>query len=159
MYEFELVFKLPFKLDDTDDITDRLFEAGCDDATISFNKMGLISLSFDREADSAKKAVESAIDNVQQALPDAVLIEASPDYVTLFEKEQSMEEEIVKNMEKKEVYCYTCLNGEELCADTETELIDKVKKHKSSKKQSSFKNLFKQLETEDHEREVFRKKR
>jgi len=84
-YEFELVFKLPFKLDNTDDITDRLFEAGCDDATISFNKMGLISLSFDREADSAKKAVESAIDNVQQALPDAVLVEASPDYVTITE--------------------------------------------------------------------------
>ncbi|MGM0533836.1 MAG: DNA-binding protein [Campylobacterota bacterium] len=84
-YEFELVFKLPFQVANMNDITDKLFKAGCDDATVSFNKMGIMTLSFDREAVSAKEAVESAVENVKEALPEAILVEASPDYVTITE--------------------------------------------------------------------------
>ncbi len=84
-YEFELVFKLPFQIANMDDITDNLFKAGCNDATVSFNKMGIMTLSFDREAVSAKEAIESAVENVKEALPEAILVEASPDYVTITE--------------------------------------------------------------------------
>jgi predicted DNA-binding transcriptional regulator AlpA len=45
---------------------DRLFEAGCDDATLSVQK-GLIILEFDREAKNFISALFSAIENVQKA--------------------------------------------------------------------------------------------
>lgn len=40
---------------------------------------GRIALSFLREADSAQQAVISALEDVNRAIPDAELIEASPD--------------------------------------------------------------------------------
>lgn len=43
-----------------------LFEAGCDDATISVQK-GLLIAEFDREAVSFSRAVASACENVRQA--------------------------------------------------------------------------------------------
>lgn len=59
-----------------DDFVNRLFEAGCDDASISFQK-GVAILSFDREAVtfssailSALKAVSSAGGKVERVEPD-----------------------------------------------------------------------------------------
>ena len=49
-----------------DHVMDRFFEAGCDDATIAFQK-GVILLDFDREAKSFARAITSAIRNVQAA--------------------------------------------------------------------------------------------
>ncbi|MBA3670227.1 MAG: hypothetical protein H0W71_09250 [Sphingomonas sp.] len=45
---------------------DRFFEAGCDDATLSFQK-GVIILEFHREAESFAKAVASAYEAVLRA--------------------------------------------------------------------------------------------
>jgi predicted DNA-binding transcriptional regulator AlpA len=50
----------------SDDFADRLYEAGCDDATISFQK-GRTILSFDREAVTFSKAILTAIRNVADA--------------------------------------------------------------------------------------------
>lgn len=44
---------------------DRFFEAGCDDATLSFQK-GVIIAEFSREAVSFSKAVSSAYEDVQR---------------------------------------------------------------------------------------------
>ena len=49
-----------------DDVVDRLFEAGCDDTTVSAQK-GLIVLEFDREARNFISALFSAISSVQNA--------------------------------------------------------------------------------------------
>lgn len=51
---------------DADDIANIFYEAGCDDASISFQK-GVLILEFDREAASFSAAVISAFDDVLKA--------------------------------------------------------------------------------------------
>lgn len=48
------------------DMSDALFEAGCDDASPGIS-CGVISVPFDREADSLREAMLSAIQQVHQA--------------------------------------------------------------------------------------------
>ena len=83
-FNFELIFKL---VDNqvTNEYLDVLFENGCDDATISTGQLGMLSLSFTREAVNASVAVESAINDVKKAIPSAKLIEATPDIVNISE--------------------------------------------------------------------------
>ncbi|MBN2824528.1 MAG: hypothetical protein JXQ76_04320 [Campylobacterales bacterium] len=82
-FDFELIFKLPSSSDNAQDYIDSLFEHGCDDATISSGKLGMISLSFSREAQTASTAIKSAIEDVQKAIPNASLVEANPDIVSI----------------------------------------------------------------------------
>jgi predicted DNA-binding transcriptional regulator AlpA len=79
-YEFELLFKVNSN-EEMNDLIDRLYEAGCDDALIGSGKSGVIGLSFTREAASAAEAFESAIKDVKKAIPTASLMEAKPDFV------------------------------------------------------------------------------
>lgn len=81
-YEFILKYALPDENTDASDYLNALFEAGCDDATIGVGKSGAIALEFVREAASADEAVLSAIADAKKAIPDAELIEVSPDLVT-----------------------------------------------------------------------------
>jgi len=63
-YEFTIIAS---GLDpDADDFADRFFKAGCEDATLSFQK-GLILLDFEREARTFLSAVVSAIRDVRRA--------------------------------------------------------------------------------------------
>ena len=78
-YEFELLFKVNSS-EEMNDLIDRLYEAGCDDALIGSGKSGVIGLSFTREAASAAEAFESAIKDVKKAIPTASLMEAKPDF-------------------------------------------------------------------------------
>lgn len=49
-----------------DDLEDRLFEAGCDDALVcSYN--GTVYLEFDRESETAEQAVKSALSDIRSA--------------------------------------------------------------------------------------------
>jgi putative intracellular protease/amidase len=57
---------------------DALFEAGCDDATLSLQK-GLLIAEFDREAVSFSRAVSSACQNVQAA--GLVVERVEPDHL------------------------------------------------------------------------------
>ncbi len=79
-YEFTLKFAIPADLD-RDTLEARLFESGCDDALIGTGQQGRLALSFVRTAASAAEAVESAVNDVQRAVPQARLIEAEPDLV------------------------------------------------------------------------------
>ena len=85
MMEFD--FTLKFRFPDTSiapgDYVERLGEAGCDDALIGVGKAGRIALDFTREAATAYDALASAVADVKRAVPDAQLIEASPDLVGL----------------------------------------------------------------------------
>ena len=63
---------------EAEDFADRFFEAGCDDATLSFQK-GVIILEFAREAVSFSKAVASAYADVRHAGASVDRIE--PDYL------------------------------------------------------------------------------
>ena len=82
-YDFTLKFQLPQSQIDPNDYIDQLYESGCDDAMIGLGKKGLISLNFIREADSAYTAIHRAITDVRRAIPSALLVEATPDFVGL----------------------------------------------------------------------------
>lgn len=84
-YEFTLMFGLPSADEDPGRHVEDLYEAGCDDATIGIGRKGMIALAFARDANSASAAVESAIRDVRKVIPEAKLIEASPDFVGLTE--------------------------------------------------------------------------
>ncbi len=61
-----------------DDFEDRLYEAGCSDATISFQR-GAIIIAFAREAKDFAHAVISAFEDVQKA--GAKIARFEPDYL------------------------------------------------------------------------------
>ena len=60
-YDFTLILAKPREL--TDDLADKLFAAGCDDATPSSSN-GIVSIDFSREASDLETAIRSAIANV-----------------------------------------------------------------------------------------------
>lgn len=82
-YDFELRFKLADPGPVGDDVVERLYAAGCNDATVGIGLPGRIALSFTREAGSAKQAILSALEDVKRAVPDAEIIEVSPDLAGL----------------------------------------------------------------------------
>jgi len=106
IYEFTLKFAVPVRTKEPDDWIDRLAEAGCDDALIGTGIPGRLALQFDRQASDAGSAIQSAVDDVQRAVPEARLIEAGPDYVGLTEiaallgiSRQAMRKIMAKNIE------------------------------------------------------------
>ena len=82
-YEFELRFRLPADAGDSAELVERLGEVGCDDAVVGIGQAGRVALRFTREAESAKRAIVSALEDVKKAIPTAKLIEAGPDFVGL----------------------------------------------------------------------------
>ncbi|MEJ8571295.1 hypothetical protein [Microbaculum marinum] len=60
-----------------DDFETRFYDAGCDDATISFQK-GHVIVDFAREAASVENAISSAIDNVIAAGATVDRVEPDP---------------------------------------------------------------------------------
>ncbi|CAD5984674.1 Prophage CP4-57 regulatory [Planktothrix tepida] len=84
-YDFILTFNLPDTPVNLDHYLETLAIEGCDDALIGIGKKGRIALNFIRESSSATEAVYSAIRDVKRAIPQAVLIEVSPDFVSLTE--------------------------------------------------------------------------
>lgn len=81
-YEFTLKFALP-REENLSAIADKLYGAGCDDALIGIGTPGRVALQFEREAQSAQVAFDSALQNIRRILPEAKLIEATPDLVGL----------------------------------------------------------------------------
>ena len=80
-YEFRLTLGLPAAESDLDSLVERLGAVGCDDAVIGIGRRGRLALEFTREAGGATQALLGAIADVRRALPDAALLEASPDLV------------------------------------------------------------------------------
>jgi hypothetical protein len=82
-YEFTLKLKLAPDRANADEVVERLGEAGCDDALVGMGQVGRIALNFTRDADSAEKAIMSALKDMKRVLPEAKLLEVSPDFVGL----------------------------------------------------------------------------
>lgn len=80
-YEFTLRFTLPSAGVDMDEVADRLYGHGCDDALVGIGHPGKIALDFSRKAPSARVALMSAITDVTKAVPGAILVEVAPDLV------------------------------------------------------------------------------
>ena len=75
-YEFTVVSSCPNA--DIVSLSERLFDAGCDDATVSLQK-GVAVIDFDREAKNFSHATKSAISGVQSAGGDVLYI--APDHL------------------------------------------------------------------------------
>lgn len=69
---------------DTEGLEDALFEAGCDDALISY-KNRVVCLDFDRESDSLENAIISSIHDVEGANIGAKAAHIEGAFVTLSE--------------------------------------------------------------------------
>ena len=82
-YIFTLKYRLPDEGADLDAVAERLGAGGCDDALPGLGQAGRVALEFTRDAASARQAVLSARADVKAALPEAQLVEASPDFVGL----------------------------------------------------------------------------
>ena len=76
-YTFTLVLSGFIEL--SEDVEDRLFESGCDDALLSFRD-GVPYLDFDREEESLREAILSAIHDVEGADIGARVIRVEPDF-------------------------------------------------------------------------------
>ena len=75
-YDFTLILAGVPEL--TDEVTDALFEAGCDDATVG-QREGAVFLDFTREAKSRTEAIQSAIAAVEGAGIGARVVRVGPD--------------------------------------------------------------------------------
>ncbi|HEX7376396.1 MAG TPA: hypothetical protein VF278_04755 [Pirellulales bacterium] len=64
VYSFTVI--LDGLVDITQDLEDRLYEAGCDDALLSCTN-GVVYLEFDREAESLAEAIGSAVRDITAA--------------------------------------------------------------------------------------------
>ncbi len=82
-HHFSLDFVLPAQLPVTAEDLERLAQENCTDALVGIGRPGRIVFDFDREDGDARTAVLSALGDVGRAMPEAELIEASPDYVGL----------------------------------------------------------------------------
>jgi predicted DNA-binding transcriptional regulator AlpA len=82
-YEFTLKFNFSDASVNPESYLYNLAQVGCDDALIGIGQKGRIALNFNREAESALSALCSAIEQVKSVIPDAQLIEATPDFVGL----------------------------------------------------------------------------
>jgi hypothetical protein len=71
-YEFTLILKGSPEL--TEEIADRLFEAGCDDGSPGRSD-GVFSIDFHRTARTLEEAINSAIANVKSAGYDVERVE------------------------------------------------------------------------------------
>lgn len=82
-FEFTLTFALTGAKQEPEPYVEALAVAGCDDAIIGIGQKGRIALQFNRAANDALSAITSAISDVKSAIPNARLIESSPDLVGL----------------------------------------------------------------------------
>ncbi len=101
-YEFTLILK---NIDEnTPDLEDSLYEAGCDDALINFRN-GAVYLDFEREASSIEDAVISAIKNVESSTIDAEVASVAPENLVT-------ESEIAKRLNKNRQIISLWIKGE-----------------------------------------------
>jgi hypothetical protein len=79
-YEFTLILKGAWEL--TEEIADKLFDAGCDDGTPGTCN-GVFSIDFHREAHSLESALRSAIAQVKSAGYEVERVEINADAMSL----------------------------------------------------------------------------
>lgn len=82
-YLFTLNYLLPADDCDSDALVERLGAAGCTDVLAGIGLAGRLALEFSREAASGEAALLSALGDIKRLIPQARLVEASPDIVGL----------------------------------------------------------------------------
>ncbi len=82
-FDFTLVYDISNIIKPLNEIAEILYMSGCEDAIIGIGRAGQVAINFTRESSNALEAVTSAQNNVTSVLPQAKLIEATPDIVGL----------------------------------------------------------------------------
>jgi hypothetical protein len=82
-YDFTLNFVLGQSSAKPEACLERLANEGCNDAFVGLGHNGRLAINFTRQARSAYDALFSALSDVKKAIPEAKLVEASPDLVGL----------------------------------------------------------------------------
>jgi hypothetical protein len=77
VFTFTLNYELTSDESDMVALVERLAEEGCNDALLGVGQPGRMALEFVREATSAHDAIESAMEDVRRAVPNARLIETA----------------------------------------------------------------------------------
>ena len=80
-YTFTLKYALKPAGADIDSVMERLGAQGCTDAIVGVGQPSWIALQFTRSASSAQAALQSAMTDVAQAIPLAVLVEVDSDHL------------------------------------------------------------------------------
>ena len=60
-FQFDVMIRLPQGSPDIEDVLDRLFQAGCDDAVVGLGTPGLLGLSFIREGTDRDEVITGAV--------------------------------------------------------------------------------------------------
>ncbi len=68
-FEFDIVVSLPKGADDEDEILDKLFMSGCDDAIVGLGIPGCVGLGFNRTGKDGRAVISDAVKQVLSALP------------------------------------------------------------------------------------------
>ena len=84
-FEFTVTFSVPGLDWDEDQISNQIFGSGLDDALVLLGIRDVIGLDITRSAPTAEGAISSAISDIRNAFPKAILAEIKPDLVSIAE--------------------------------------------------------------------------
>ena len=74
-FQFDVMIRLPQGCPDLDDVLDRLFQAGCDDAVMGLGTPGALGLSFIRQGADREAVIAGAVRDALAGLPEDAEVE------------------------------------------------------------------------------------
>ena len=74
-FQFDVMIRLPQVCPDIEDVVDKLFESGCDDAVVGCGNPGSLGLSFIREGTDREAVIAEAVENALAGLPVGAVVE------------------------------------------------------------------------------------
>lgn len=74
-FQFDVMIRLPEGCPDIEDVVDRLYESGCDDAVVGCGNPGSLGLSFIREGTDREAVISGAVENALAGLPEGAVVE------------------------------------------------------------------------------------
>ena len=74
-FQLDVMIRLPQGSPDIEDVLDRLFQAGCDDAVVGCGNPGMLGLSFTREGTEREVVIAGAVQDALAGLPAGAAVE------------------------------------------------------------------------------------
>jgi hypothetical protein len=74
-FQFDVMIRLPKGSPDIEDLVDRLYEAGCDDAVVGCGNPGMLGLAFVRVGSDREAVIAGAVNDALAGLPQSAVVE------------------------------------------------------------------------------------
>lgn len=74
-FQFDVMIRLPEGCLDIEDVVDRLYESGCDDAIVGCGNPGMLGLAFIRAGLDQEAVIARAVSDALAGLPRGALVE------------------------------------------------------------------------------------